>query len=275
MIVPVNGTELFVARHGSGSPLLTIHGSGLDHTSLRRWLDPLGPTCELVYFDQRGSGRSRREDLSHATDASLIADAEALRASLGLEQIIVFGHSYGGCLAQEYALAYPQHVLGLILCSTAPAFDYPEVMMANARARSTPEQFSMLQRVFSVPLSSDEEFAQAWRTVLPIYLHSPSPLAADALGADLQFSAAALNRVLFALLPRFTAVDRLAQIKVPTLIIGGMSDWVTPPDYAAQRLADGIPGSLLALFHQSGHYPYFEEPAHFVSVLGAWLKGLP
>jgi proline iminopeptidase len=271
LIVNVNGTELFVARHGEGVPLLTFHGPGFDHTMLRPWLDPIGTTCELIYFDQRGCGRSRREDLSQATDLTWTTDAEALRESLGLEQVIVFGHSYGGCLAQEYALRYPDCVRGLILCSTAPAFDYPEAMMANALARATDEQFAMLQKAFSAPLSSDAELRQAWQATLPVYFHSYSPCAAEALGAELQFSAAALNRVILDLLPLFNTLDRLAKIEVPTLILTGTSDWVTPPDHAAGRLANLIRGASMVMFRESGHYPYVEEPERFLSAVDTWL----
>ena len=275
MIVQIEGTELFVKRHGSGLPVLTFHGPGFDHTMLRSWLDPLATTRDLIYFDQRGCGRSRREDLSQVTDATWAADADALRESLGLEQVIAFGHSYGGCLAQEYALRYPHRVRGLILCSTAPAFDYPEAMMANAQARGTAEQFEALQKAFSVPIASDAELGRVWRRILPVYFHAYSPVAAEALGRELQFSAAALNRVLFALLPRFNTVDRLSEIHVPTLVLCGVSDWITPPDHAAQRFADRIRGSSLVLFHQSGHHPYVEEPERFLTAVDAWLKGLP
>jgi len=254
--------------------MLTLHGPGFDHTLVRRWLDPLARTCELIYFDQRGCGRSRREDLSQATNATWTADAEVLRLSLDLGKVIVFGHSYGGCLAQEYVLAYPNSVRALILCSTAPAFDYPDVMMTNAQARATPEQFVILQRAFGAPLSGDDELAQVWRTVLPVYFHAYSPTAAEVLGADLQFSAAALNRVLLELLPTFNTIDRLEQIDVPTLILGGVSDWVTPPTQA-HRLAEGIDRSSLVLFQRSGHYPYFEEPERFVAVVDGWLDALP
>jgi proline iminopeptidase len=103
----VNGTDLFCIRQGTGIPLLTMHGPGFDHTVLRPWLDPLDEDFELIYYDHRGCGRSRRQDLSAVTDGTWVEDAEALRKTLGLDKAIVFGHSYGGCLAQEYALTFP------------------------------------------------------------------------------------------------------------------------------------------------------------------------
>src|SRR5437016_4873387 len=120
----VNGTELFYALHGDGRPLVTLHGGlGLDHTYFRPWLDALGDAAQLVYYDQRGHGRSQRPPLDHVGHDTWAADAEELRAHLGHERIVLFGHSYGGYLAQEYALAFGERLAGLILCSTAPAFD--------------------------------------------------------------------------------------------------------------------------------------------------------
>ena len=143
MQAQVNGTTLFYTTHGHGIPTLLMHGGpGLDHTYFRPWLDALGDVAELIYHDHRGNGRSERpsslDELNHET---WVEDADRLRAVLGHERIVVLGHSYGGLLAQEYALAHPERLAGLILCCTAPAMDYQETMIANARARGTSAQF--------------------------------------------------------------------------------------------------------------------------------------
>lgn len=270
----VNGTELFVTRHGEGAPILTLHGPGFDHTMLRPWLEPLGAYHELVFYDQRGCGRSRREDLSAVTDRTWVEDADAVRRALGIGQLVVFGHSYGGCLAQEYALAYPERVRALILCATAPAFDYPEAMMANARARATPEQFDAVANAFSAPAKDDASFRDVWLRIMPIYFHRYHPRFGDALNRDIQFSAAASNRLVFHCLPRFNALSRLRRIEAPTLVLAGASDWVTPVDHGANRLAAGIPRAATHLFEASGHFPFVEEPDRFVSAVKAWLQGL-
>ena len=111
-------------------------GSGLDHTQFRPWLDTLGDRVQLIYYDQLGQGRSTRplsyDEISIDTWAQ---EADALRASLGYDKIILFGYSFGGFIAQEYALRYGDHLDGLILCDTAPALDYPEIIMNNAQQR--------------------------------------------------------------------------------------------------------------------------------------------
>jgi len=270
----LNGTELFVIRHGEGAPILTLHGPGFDHTILRQWLDPLGVDHELVFYDQRGCGRSRREDLSAVTDRTWVEDADAVRRGLGFEQVVVFGHSYGGCLAQEYALAYPERVGGLILCATTPAFDYAEAMMANARMRATPEQFDAILQAFGAPAKDDAAFQEAWLRITPVYFHRYHPRFGDALNRDIQFSAAASNRLLFHCLPRFSTLSRLQRIEAPTLLLAGASDWVTPADHGANRLAAGIPGAAFHMFEASGHFPFIEERDRFLSTVKGWLDRL-
>jgi len=119
--------------------MLLMHGGlGLDHSAFPPYFDNLGDLLTLIYYDHRGNGRSARPDSFEAiTHATWVDDADALRAQLGYEQIILFGHSYGGFLAQEYALRYPERLAGLILCCTAPAIDYMPLIQANAAARHT------------------------------------------------------------------------------------------------------------------------------------------
>lgn len=268
----LRGTDLFVVRHGRGVPILTLHGPGVDHNMLRPWLDPLGAVNELIYYDQRGCGRSRREDLSGMTDRTWVEDADAVRDALGLDRVFVFGHSYGGCLALEYALMYPQRVRGLMVCGAAPAFDYPDAIIANAKARATPEQLNAIMNGFAAPAEDDAVLREWWMRVLPVYFHRYDPEIAATLASRIGYSAAAFNQVVFHCLPAFNTLDRLHAIQTPALILTGASDWITPPDYGASRLAAGITGASLSIFPESGHFPFIEEPDRFLSVVADWLK---
>src|SRR6059058_5889365 len=103
MLVPINGTEIFYEELGRG--ILVMHGGlGFDHTYFRPFLDPLAEQGRLVYYDHRIYGRSGRPPLETLTHEQLVEDAEALRRHLGLGQMVLIGHSYGGFLAQELAL---------------------------------------------------------------------------------------------------------------------------------------------------------------------------
>src|SRR3954464_8726912 len=122
--IRVNGAELFFEQIGAGSPLLMLHGNGLDHTYLRPWHDALTGRARVIYYDQRWNGRSERK--GPHTHASHNADAVGLLDQAGIGGAAAQGPSYGSWRALGLAASYPERVERLILCGTSPAFDYPE-----------------------------------------------------------------------------------------------------------------------------------------------------
>jgi proline iminopeptidase len=279
MQAQINGNEVFYTTHGQGRPMLLMHGgSGLDHTYFRPWLDSLGDRVELIYYDQLGNGRSTRPDSYEGIGLDTWADeADALRASLGHDRIILFGHSFGGFIAQKYALRHGDHLAGLILCDTAPALNYPEVIIGNAQARGTPEQVEMVVGGLSNPaaLSDDALWRQAWRTILPLYFHNYDPKVGDAMDEKTSYSGMGFSHGFEKCLPTFNVLDRLGEISAPTLILGGQDDWITPPAYSAERLHAGLPHSKMVIFENSGHFPFIEENDKFLAAVRDWLASLP
>lgn len=278
MHASINGTDLYYVRHGSGVPILVMHGGlGLDHTYFRPWLDELGDRAELIYYDHRGNGRSARAASLAAVDhATFAADAEQLRAHLGLDRFILLGHSYGGFLAQEYALRYGGkggHLAGLILCSTAPALEYAPVTMANAMARGKPEELAALGEAFGRSMENDEDLHSIWMRILPLYFKQYDEQIARSIDQATIYSAAAWNHANANCLPAFNTVARLAEITVPTLVLGGADDWITPPEQG-QRLQAALAKAELAVFQQSGHFPFIEEPDKFIATVSGWLARL-
>lgn len=275
MFAEVNGARLFYTTHGEGPPVLVMHGGmGYDHAYLRPWLDGLGRHASLIYYDQRGNGRSTRPDdwetVDHATWA---ADADALREHFGFDQIILFGHSYGSFLAQEYALRYGNRLAGLILSNTAPALDYVDVALANARRRGTPEQLQALMTALSGPVADDATLGELVRTFLPLYFHQVRPDLADVM-QETQYDAGAFNRSFFGCLPVFNTLSRLCEIAAPTLLLAGADDWLMPPAYGVERMHREMPRSQVVVFEQSGHFPFVEETDRFTSVVSDWLNTL-
>ena len=276
MQAQVNGTELFYTTHGSGRPMLVMHGGlGLDHAYFRPWLDELGDVAELIYYDHRGNGKSARpanwEGITHATWAD---DADALRARLGHEQIILYGHSYGGFLALEYALRHGEHLAGLILSCTAPALDYPEVIMANAERRGSPEIMQTVMTGLANPTDSDEGYRALMGTIMPLYFKRYDPEIGRQIDAVSTYSGGAFRHSFTACLPVYNVLDRLGEINVPTLILSGREDWITPPAQGGERLHAGLPNSELVIFEESGHFPFIEEPERFNAVVKDWVRGL-
>src|SRR5690348_14907524 len=120
----VNGVELFYAEEGNGPPCLLLHGGpGLDHQEFVPWLSPLASSARLIYLDYRGNGCSQPIQPEQFTTAAILADIEGLRTALGLKQMAVLGHSFGGFIALSYALAHPPAVSRLIISCSAPSND--------------------------------------------------------------------------------------------------------------------------------------------------------
>lgn len=273
MWASVNGTTLFYAEHGSGPPMLVLHGGlGLDQATLRPWLDPLGQHARLIFLDVRGCGQSdpvhEGNTVTHATWAD---DADALRVHLGVERWTVFGHSYGSFLALEYALRYPERLEGLVLCSSAPALAHTGEAMATARQRGTPEVLSALEAALAGPSPSDAAFEAAWRAVAPLYLHRPAPGALAAITDGVRYRAGAFNASMLGCAASYDVRGRLGEIAAPTLVLSGRHDWICPPEHGALPLARGIPGAEVELLEDSGHFPFVEEPERFLTVVSAWL----
>jgi pimeloyl-ACP methyl ester carboxylesterase len=118
--VDANGVMTYYKIFGHGKPLVLAHGGpGASHDYFLPYLAPLARHYQLVFIDERGSGRSPAlENVSAYTVESMVEDVEAVRQALNLGQISLLGHSYGGVLAQAYALKYQKNLSHLILAST-------------------------------------------------------------------------------------------------------------------------------------------------------------
>ncbi|HSN24872.1 MAG TPA: alpha/beta fold hydrolase [Kofleriaceae bacterium] len=241
---------------GAGEPILMMHGIGLDHRYLRPWHDALADRARLIYYDMRTTG-----PIDHTV---WLADAAALLDQLGLAKATLYGHSYGSWLALEFAARYPERVTRVIACATSPAFDYPDVVMANAQ-RKDPALAELLASTFAKLPESDAEFARVWRTILPLYFHGP---ARTEILADTHFSAHAFACGMAAL-QGWSVVGRVPPL--PLLAITGDDDYVTP--FAqARRLADGVPGARAVEIANAGHFPFVEQPQAYLTALHDFLS---
>jgi proline iminopeptidase len=273
-VAVVAGCALAYMSSGQGRyPVLVMHGGmGFDHSYLQPWLVPLGQVAEVVLYDHRGNGVSEAPaDWSAVTHETWVWDAEALRAHLGHERVILFGHSYGGFLALEYALRFPERLAGLILCSTAPAMDHGADIVAASERRATAAQLATVLQMLSGPVADDAAFAAGMRAIMPLYFHAPAPALIDAVAGDIRFRVGAFNRAFFGCAPSYRVTERLGEIRVPTLVLGGTDDWITPFDKGPGLLGASIPGATVVRFEHSGHFPFAEEPAKFIDVVTEWI----
>ena len=269
MLANVNGTTLYYELLGDGPPLMLMHGGlGFDHTYFRPWVDPLAEDFTLILYDHRGNGRSERppdlDDVSHSTWAD---DAEALRQHLGIDRMILLGHSYGGTIAQHYTLRYQQHLAGLILATTYPAWDYIDVILEKAREIGTPEEVAAIETRFFNHVANDEDMEELAAEIGGLYFHDRDSEAARHVNTDARYSAAAYNRGFLDIHAQHSVVDRLGEIAVPTLVLCGSDDFVTPYEQGSARIHWGIPGSKLVLFERSAHMIFAEEQQKFLALV--------
>jgi proline iminopeptidase len=258
----INGVELFHEVIGSGRPLLMMHGNGVDHTCLRPYHDALARDARVIYYDHRWNGRSeRRGPADHAT---WHADAAALLDHLGESRATIYGHSYGSWLALGFALRYPERVDALILCATSPAFDYTDEVVATAQARD-PIAAAALVEGLAHGVSTDEELATLWSKILPLYFHGPGQ---REVLARTVYSAPGFSLAMAAL-DGFSVVEQLPTLRVPTLVLVGRDDYITPPTQA-RRLASLTPDATVVEFASSGHFPFVEEPDEYLGAIRSW-----
>ena len=276
MLANVNGTTLYYELLGDGPPLMLMHGGlGFDHSYFRPWVDPLAKDFTLILYDHRGNGRSERppdlEDVFYSTWAD---DAEALRKHLAIDRMTLLGQSHGGAIALHYALRHQQHLDGLILVNAYAAWDYLDVLLDNARKRGTPDEVAAIETRFFTHLANDEELADLAAAVGGLYFHDRDCEGAKQFGINTHFSAAAYNRSVIDIHAQHNVVDRLGEIAVPTLVLCGSDDFITPYEQCSARIHWGVPGSKLVMFERSGHMVFVEEQEKFLAVVREFAAGL-
>jgi proline iminopeptidase len=265
-----------VIGSGNGTPLVLVNGGpGLDHSYLHTstaW-DLLARNRRLIFYDQRGNGRSSPlKEGQSCTLADQIDDLDALRAHLGLEKMILLGSSWGRYLSMAYAARHAERVAGLILVDSAgPKWDdktdledkvYPEVV----------ERQKNLE--FAMEFHDQAARDQYNREDFSMLFYSPEKRdAVLALLMPLKFNWE-VNEAVSHDLGRFDLTPELPKFRFPTLVITGRFDMNVAPVFAYQMYR-AIPGAQFTVFEKSGHLPFAEEPDAFASRVENFLRTLP
>ena len=159
---------LYVRQIGQGQPVVVLHGGpDFDHTYLLPEMDRLSDVFRLIYYDQRGRGRSAKnvepEDVTIQSD---VADLERLRRHFKQDSLTLLGHSWGGLLALEYAIAHPDHISHLILLNSAPVSRQDYLLLRRMRQQSAPADLEKLRA-----RSSDPQYLQGDPDTVAKYYH--------------------------------------------------------------------------------------------------------
>jgi proline iminopeptidase len=276
----IRDVSLFVESVGHGYPLLLMHGGpGADHTSLLA-LRAGADRFTLVFYDHRCNGRSSGADVSSMTWENLTADADALRQALGFERWAVLGHSFGGMVALEYALRYPERLSHLVLVDTCGDIRWARDNAPDALARRgySPATVEVARRFFRGAIAPNEMLPAMTKFGSAYYHHlSPWQLAHEFwTNMHTKVRPKAMIFGFAQLLPGWTVMDRLSEIRVPTLVLAGRHDFQFPPEHQA-ALAAGLANASLSIIEQAGHNAPSERPAEVIEAIASFMAaaGVP
>lgn len=253
----VNGLKLFYTDSGKATApaVVFIHGFPFDHTLWRDQEALLSPSFRVITYDQRGHGRSEVGDGQYLFEY-FVDDLFGLLDALRIDRAILCGLSMGGYTALRAAERQPERIQGLILCDTRSEGDSNDAKVKRAASLRT-------IREKGVPA-----FAEAFlKTIFaPASFNKNLPVVEQVRNVILRNTSLGISGTLIALATRTDTTLSLPTIHVPTLILVGDQDGVTPPS-AAEAMQARIPGSHLGVIPDAGHMSNLENPALFNQAL--------
>ena len=262
----VDDTRLAVHTSGSGIPLLLLHAFPLDHAMWGRQA-PLAEHLRLIAPDQRGFGASG--DDTPASIEQLAADALGLLDALHVAgPVVVCGISMGGYVAQHVALRHPERVAALILVATKLEADTPEARAGRADLAAKVGRLGLgiLADAMLPRLLADSAAARTAADRGAIETLLRQSILAQPL-VTVQAALAALGA-------RPDLTEAMRGLRVPTLLVAGAEDAITPPA-CLEAAEEIIPGAQLLIVPAAGHMVPLEQPEVFNAAVLEFLRDLP
>lgn len=245
---------------GQGPPLVLVPGLGGKGTTWEPFLSSAATRFRTLAFDPPGSGLAPPLD-GPVTVRDLAVATLGLLDDVGVGRAAVMGRSMGGMIAQELALLAPDRVSALVLVATTPRAD-----------RHLTEVFELWARMAELGLPTEVRHRSSLLWCLGARALEGTGRARAYLRAkstsDRPTDYARQARACAA----HDALERLPGLRIPTLVIGGEEDRLTPPPHA-RALAEAIPGARLRILEGVGHLPYLEDPETFAKDVLEFLEG--
>jgi pimeloyl-ACP methyl ester carboxylesterase len=259
--VQAHGIELYVETHGDGEPLLLIAGLACDHSMWSEVVPALAGHYQVIVFDNRGVGRSTSPEGPY-TIREMAGDATALLDHLGVRQVHVAGHSMGGQIAQELALARPGQVRSLMLLSSCARCDERNKAIIQTWGELPGVVEPRLMARLLLPwLYSNAFFTRpgAVEQLLTMLLDNPYPPTPQGI----YHQSRAIGD--------FDTTSRLGDIRCATLVLVGKEDALLPVAFSEQ-LAQGIPGAELVVMEKAAHGLLVESPEEVAQAMLGFLS---
>lgn len=273
--IQIGKSSLYVRVIGKGQPVIVLHGGpDFDHSYFLPDLDRLKDTFRLIYYDQRGRGKSA--DNVSPDDVTLVSDLsdiDRVRQHFQLNSVVLLGHSWGTVLALEYALRNPTRVSHLILMNPAPAstgdlaasrkiylqkvgdeMERQRAIIASAAYQSgDPAAVAARYRIhFKPALARDEDYEKLMKTMLEAFKSQGSSGIVKARAVEERLMRDTWD------IPGYDLNAKLHSLRIPTLIIAGDHDFF--PDEVAGHIAQALPNARLVTMKDCGHFAFLECP---------------
>ena len=261
-------------------PVLLLHGGpGATHD----YLEPLEALAETgrraIFYDQLGCGKSDRGDESHWTVETYVEEVDAVRAALDLGELHLFGNSWGGMLAMEYALTQPTGLVSLMIASSPPSMQLWVEEANRLRAQLPPDVLSTLERHEAAGTTADPEYEAACEVFYRRHVcrldEWPDPVQRSFRfiaehGEVYRFMNGPSEFHVVGTIRDWDITNRLAEIGVPTLVVSGEHDEATP--VINRAVADRIPAAESVIYPGASHMAHVEDTHGYVRLLNDFMS---
>ena len=258
-----------------------LHGGpGMYHDELFPFFLDFAKSNKVIFYDQRGNGKSTLEKIDSTTFTVelMIADLEELRKEFGINKLNIIGHSWGGLLAMYYAAKYPDNVNRLILVDAAPVnTDLLKKSYKQQMSMFKPEELEQLQKLYQSEdfLAGNPNVLNEAMRISEGAVFSNKDVIDDymkvaAFNETTAKNALSLNELATQMKLNIDVQDRLSNINCPTLIINGKDDFIVEEAYTLTNQL--ISNSKIVLIEGAGHYPFIENKVDFFIELNNFIK---
>lgn len=279
----VRGTEIYfdiagmqlapVGKNFEERPVVfLLHGGpGGDHLRFKQHSLELEDVAQLVFVDHRGCGRSKKTKQKDYTLENNIEDIEALRLYLGLKKICILGTSYGGIVAQGYAVRYPKNLDKLILVATAPSYRFIDEAKATLAKIGNSEQIAITENLWNGTFKNPAHVLKYFQCMESFYSTTAKKVNPKKYSnPQTTWSHEALNEGFGNSLRHFDYTKKLKKITCPTLVLAGGKDWICSPAQS-RIIAEHIPNSIIKIFKDSSHAVAVDAHKQYIHVIKRFL----